>query len=318
MPKKLKRGRRKGRRSKKLKKRRQRRGPKLLNKSMRIAKRALALINKYTRSRTQTALKMGGNVLYCAENVCAYKFEFALARTRIQELFAKRRIMETTSAGVLQETTASVIDPSPSSYHSNLRLQIVSSQMKINFRNNYGVPCYMQLGWFSCQNDSGDAPITRFQNSMLQGKQSTTAATDVWFNMRDAGKFFHHDWKPNHYKTVFLAPGAQYTAVIKGPAGKVMNHALNDNDSQAYQGGWSYLMGMRLQGVVAGGGISTNDVHGWESCKVDYIWTTEHKYRFISGFDVGYVHDEGKDLDPNVKVETGLDTGAVEAGVPTV
>jgi len=172
-------------------------------------------------------------------------------------------------------------------------------------KNNYVIPCYVDIYMFMPKADTSIVPETAMTNSLADS--SNVAYTSPLIFPSDCYQLMDI-WKIVKHKRMFLAPGAQCEVTFSHNSSFNYDPSLVDSEAAEYQkryGGYSGLI--RVSGVLGHDSVTaqvTNNKAG-----VDVQWTRIHTVVYDAGIDTTYIEvDDNPGTIANTLQVTNMDT----------
>lgn len=180
---------------------------------------------------------------------------------------------------------------------------IQSIYSKMTFRNNYRVPCVVDVYICTPKKDTSIGPVTAITNGLTDQNNPSSTSTLIYPSDSDQ---FKDLWNIHYHKKKHIGQGKQFSVSFKKGSFHY-DPADFDTHNMAYQKRYgSHVFLIRVQGILAHDSVVTTE-QGLSPGGVDYFNEIITKIRY----------DAGKKLN-DITLDDGYDTftNAEEVGIP--
>lgn len=178
---------------------------------------------------------------------------------------------------------------------SSCKVNFINTQLLLELRNNWSVPCNLEVYKFFCK-DHTNTTLIGALTSDLQGKGITAPTTDPRTYPFDASQEMWKYWKMYQHQHHYLMPGEELTIKLSRRRFK-----YDPTIQEAYARKITIGCLLRLQGVVAHDTTNHTDV-GYQPCRLDGIYREHYKYTAELDRNFKFLHPA---TDTSLPDETG-------------
>lgn len=166
------------------------------------------------------------------------------------------------------------------------KVSITKSYMRLTIRNNFSVPCFVDVYFVKCKKDTSIDPDTAISNALADMSNASLTASQVFpTDCHD----FNDLWKIVKHKRYLMNPGK--TVIFTGSCPSFdYDVSLSDSQTESYL---RYMHGsqimVRVEGMIAHGLASGV---GNMQCGVDYELRRHHTVEYSGGVATQYIEVE--------------------------
>lgn len=255
---------------------------KAVAKEVNSLKKKVAVLNtKYTKKyRTLGALT-------CLTNQCAYQTLSVNSASVLEGVIDSVKYFNPSAPGTLIN-----VDLTAPTYQNKVRF--TKSYVGATIRNNFSVPCYVDIYMCVAKRDTSIAPETAISNSFTD--MTNAVITNSPMYPTDAHDF-KDLWKIMKHKRIRLDAGKEFTFSSVLPAFD-FDVSLSDSQTESFL---KYFHGaallLRIEGILGHGATSGT---GMMPCGVDYEFRRIHTVEYSGGVNTEYI-----ELDDNTSAISG-------------